>query len=268
MRSTGWLALVALACGTLVNARDAPLMAYLSTPSESNLLRVPSYDAIASRGPQVSAGNAVSRLMHHCDSNGVPEICNLDGVVHLEVEARDHSSFAQLIDSHAALRKRALQSPHQLILPGLDQSEQRFGEALEQKIKTNCPGWRKESSLDDDSTTDRVLLQIDTKLMSADDITATLKRIEQRFPSHAMIISASDPLKLNKRYIPVKPEDMQAQGKFLEQYQLFSSATILTLGVTSFLIFFVLVAVHLLSSTETPDRLGTGKGPSQEKKRQ
>ncbi|WFC98667.1 hypothetical protein MYAM1_001399 [Malassezia yamatoensis] len=268
MRSIGWLALVALACGTLVSARDAPLMAYLSTRSESNLLRVPSYDAIASRGPQVSAGNAVSRLMHHCDSNGVPEMCNLDGIVHLEVEAPDHSTFAQLIDSHAALRKRALQSPHQLILPGLDQSEQRFGEALEQKVQAMCPGWRKASSLDHDFITDRTLLQIDTKLMSTDDIAAALERIEQRFPSHAVIVSASSPRKLNKRYIPVKPEDMRAQGKFLEQYQLFSSATILTLGVASFLLFFVLVAVHLLSSTETPDRLGTGKGPSQEKKRQ
>lgn len=179
---------------------------------------------------------------------------------------RDHASFAQQIDAQPSLRKRALQAPHQLVLPAIDQSAQSFGEALKSAIQSKCSGWRTASHHDYDAS-HRTLISVDAQGMSDAEMLRTLEDIERASPSHAVVITATSP-KLHRRYIPVQPEQLHSHGKFLERYQLFSSATVLSLGVGSFLVFFVLVAVHLLSTTETPDKLGSGRGVSHEKKRQ
>lgn len=82
-----WLVLLALACASFVCARDAPLVAIMSPRAHSNVLRAPDTEKLASRSSQVSADYAASRLVHHCDSAGVPEVCSLDALVHLEVDA-------------------------------------------------------------------------------------------------------------------------------------------------------------------------------------
>lgn len=81
-------------------------------------------------------------------------------------------------------------------------------------------------------------------------------------------MSAAQPHMLNKRRIPVKPEQLQSHGKFLERYQLFNTTTVLSIGVASLLIFFSLIAVMMIAGTESPDKLGAKTGVSQEKKRQ
>lgn len=179
---------------------------------------------------------------------------------------RDHASFAQQMDAQLSLRKRALQAPHQLVLPAIDQSAQSFGDALKNAIQTKCSGWRSASHRDYDAS-HRTLISVDAQGMSDAEMLRTLEDIERASPSHAVVITAASP-KLQRRYIPVQPEQLHSHGKFLERYQLFSSATVLSLGVGSFLVFFVLVAVHILSTTETPDKLGSGRGVSHEKKRQ
>lgn len=74
---------------------------------------------------------------------------------------------------------------------------------------------------------------------------------------------------MHKRRIPMQQDKVILHGKFLERYQLFNSATVLAIGVAAFLLFFVLVAITMIGSIETPDRLGATKSAvSHEKKRQ
>ncbi|WFC93530.1 hypothetical protein MBRA1_000150 [Malassezia brasiliensis] len=266
MRGSLWLAPFVVACASLAHAHDAPMLAFLSPRADVNVLRAPELDTRAPRSPNVPADRAAARLVHHCHDNGVPEVCGLDALVHMEVDARDHASFAQKIDAQPSLRKRALQAPHQLVLPAIDQSAQSFGEALKSAIQSKCSGWRTASHRNYDAS-HRTLISIDAQGMSDAEMLNTLEDIERASPSHAVVITATSP-KLHRRYIPVQPEQLHSRGKFLERYQLFSSATVLSLGVASFLVFFVLVAVHLLSTTETPDKLGSGRGVSYDKKRQ
>lgn len=160
-----------------------------------------------------------------------------------------------------------LQAPHQMVLPALDQSAGSFSDALEHAILSKCHAWRASSHHDFDSA-QPTLVKIHAQGASENEIVRTLQQVDELFPSHAIVMSASAPSRLHKRFIPVQPQQMQSRGKFLERYQLFSSSTVLSLGVVVFLLFFVLIAVNLLSTTETPDKLGSGKSVSQDKKRQ
>lgn len=265
MRGTVWLVLFTLVCApALVYARDAPLMAFLSPQASTNALRAPSPEALAPRGPKVSAYHAASRLTHHCGSDGVPEVCKMDALVYIQADAHDSDTFAKWIGSEHALRKWALQAPHQLVLPSVDQSNGSFLDALRNEIRTKCTTWRTATDVADaDPKGGSWLITL-----SAKEATRALDAVKEAFPSHAVVISAPPARTLTKRYIPVQPVQMQAHGKFLERYQLFSSTTVLSLGVASFLIFFTLIAVSFLSSTQTPDKLGASKTVSLDKKRQ
>lgn len=266
MRGFEWVLLLAFLCAPawVAAAVPAPMMAFLSPRSSSSLLRAPeSEEGFASPGPIVAVRDAISRLTHQRDSEGVPDLCGLEKIVHVQVDSLHDKSFASLSSSSSShsLKKRVLTAPQQLVFPMMDQTSSSFSEELVRAIESLCGSAR--------SVKDRVMsLHFPDLTAHESSLVSQLSVIDTAYPEHVVIISSTPPHRVSKRSVPSGKSHGSKPAKFLERYQIFSPATVLSLLVVAFLLFCTVIAVNMISSTQAPDRLGTvSRNTSYDKKR-
>lgn len=134
---------LALLCAPLtVLATEAPLVAFVAPGSLNTMLDAPASHELHARGPYVSAKHAMERLAIRRRTDGLPAICDLDAIVHLQVDSLDSDSFTPLQStSHASsLKRRVMQAPSQLIFPSVDQSVTSFADELKHAMASLCDG--------------------------------------------------------------------------------------------------------------------------------
>lgn len=117
--------------------KDAPVVAFLAPGSTNNMLDALPADKLHTRGPYLSAQEAVEHLTLQRRMNGKPALCDLDALVHVQVDSLDHESFAPL-QITSPLRKRMLVAPSQLVLSSVDQSVFSFYDELESALTALC----------------------------------------------------------------------------------------------------------------------------------
>lgn len=139
-RGLSWslpLVLVLLCIPLAFCAMDAPVVAFLAPSSSNNMLDALPADKLHTRGPYLSTQDAVERLTLQRRSDGKPALCDLDALVHIQVDSLDHASFAPL-QVTSPLRKRMLVAPSQLVLSSVDQSVSSFNDELKSALSSLC----------------------------------------------------------------------------------------------------------------------------------
>ncbi|PKI85515.1 hypothetical protein MVES_000589 [Malassezia vespertilionis] len=260
-------------------------MAFMSPRASKNVLRAPSAEALAERSPAVSAEHIVKRMTHHSGPNGTPELCDLDAIVHVQVDDLDHTTFASLGGRGSdALQKRVLLTPYQIAFQEVDQETKTVSDTLKAAVLSFCSSvsgapWRTSTDLGDTDADARTLYSVVASDLQASqsEIAAQLADLENAYPEHVVIVSAAAP-GLARRSMearqaqpgePPRSAPFQPPAKFFERYQVFSTETVLSIGIAVFLLFFTTVGVSMISSTQVPDKLGSSStNVTQEKKRQ
>lgn len=244
---------LALLCAPLtVLATEAPLVAFVAPGSLNTMLDAPESHELHARGPYVSAKHAMERLAIRRRTDGLPAICDLDAIVHLQVDSLDSDSFTPLQStSHASsLKRRVMQAPSQLIFPSVDQSVTSFADELKHAMASLCDG----AGAMVPSKERIVQIRVPSVHGHESAIMARLEDLDSSYPNHAVIITrTSSGSRLLKR---AALHETRKSTKFLERHQLFSPATVLAMGIVAFLVFCTLIAVQMIASTQAPDRLG------------
>ncbi|WFD29186.1 hypothetical protein MSPP1_000191 [Malassezia sp. CBS 17886] len=266
------LFLLALLCApALVRAEGAPLVAFLSPRASHNILRAPAPDALERRAPEMPSQDAVRRLLHQRSPSGVPRICELDAVLHVDADMLDKTSFGGL-GGHG-LKKRVLTAPFQMVLPALDQSASTFADELASAMESLCGRSAREGLRDGaEPVSQHCALRTlsvpdlrthETLLMSA------LADLDTTSPEHLVLITESAHARRLGKRRNVREREASPFAPFLTRFQIFTTGTLLALGVGAFLVFFTAFAIAMISSVQIPDKLGQeGKLVSQDKKMQ
>ena len=276
---------LALLCASALLARaDAPMLAFTSHAARSAPLRAPDAAALTERGPTVSAGHVVARLLHHKDVHGVPELCSMDAVAVVQADVLHRDDFAALpTGSRSSLRRRVLQAPGQLVLPAVDQSAASVSEMLSERLAALCaPAGKPWRSVDVSADGEAPVaapahrplfnMRIEDLARGEQALSAHLSALDSAFPEHVVVVTGCHGKPKHhmgmKRAFSAPGRNGTAKGSVFEHYSFFSAPTILGIGVAAFLLFFTLIPLSLIGSTRTPDKLGQPNRMSLEKKQQ
>lgn len=227
MRSASlWLYLTVAWLGALAAAvvaeSHAPMLAFLSSRSQSGVLSAPADGTLPERrSPTVSCKDAVNRLAHHRSEGSDPDLCGLEKIVHVEVGTLHARSWASLSGEAASkLQKRVLTAPQQLVFPALEQTSSSFSDELRSVLSSLCSTAR--------TVEDRIMHikvpSLDGHGMSAPThleprLLSQLLKLDDEYPEHLVVVTGSPAHEPVKRAAASRAAPRAHKPKFLERYQ-------------------------------------------------
>lgn len=246
-----WAPFLALLSASAL-AYSAPFVAFIPNESHSDLIRPLNF--IEEPEVDVNSDNVVRRLLRGNGSS--KEICSLDSIFVASVNGLDRDAFTQMNTGKGTLHRHLFSTNKVLVYTNVDHSESIPGK-LKSALNKHCHKDTKlvhkhYSSLQDGNRA--ISGEIDHLKSSSLDTLILLHGVDNK--SHV------------KRDVPLKQGNGTNTNGVFDRYVFFSPMSVLTLGISAFLIFFTLNALWIIGTTETPDRLGQLSRAARDKKQQ